>query len=148
MKVVVGTLAAVAAFVVVPASAQDDDIVKTRQAIMEVNVNAIGLAYDMSEGDIAFDATVARTALELIAADLTEFPNLFPDSSNVPPTNALPALWANKADFMAMAAKTVKDAQASIPDATSADKLTNSAAFLELQKDCTTCHTLYRKPLT
>jgi cytochrome c556 len=146
MKAVVSAFA-VAGLVAIPAAAQDE-VVKTRQAIMEVNANAVELAYNMSEGDIPFDAAVATTALQSIAADLTEFPNLFPDDSNIPPTNALPTVWSNRAAFVALAMKMVNDATAAAADATSADKLSNSAAFLEVQKNCTACHTQFRKPLT
>jgi cytochrome c556 len=76
VKAVLGALA-VGACVVTPASAQDE-VIETRQAVMELNVNAIGLAYDMSEGDIAFDPKVARTAILSIAADLQELPGFLP----------------------------------------------------------------------
>jgi cytochrome c556 len=135
-----------AAVAAIPALAQDE-VIKTRQAIMQVNNNAVELAYNISEGDLPWNAIVAKTALLSIASDLEYFMNLFPDDSNHPPTNALPAVWSNRPAFTAIANKMIADAKAAAADATSADALSNSKAFTEVQKNCTTCHTQFRKPL-
>jgi cytochrome c556 len=124
-----------------------EEIIRLRQSLMQVNQNSVELAYAMSEGDVPWDAAIAKNALLAIASDNEIFPSLFPDNTNVKPTHALPTVWSNKAGFTALSMKMAADARAAAADATSADILSASKAFAEVQKNCTTCHTQFRAPL-
>ena len=53
---------------------------------------------------------------------------------------------AHAAESYAAAMKMVTDAKAAAAAATSAQALATAPAFLEVQKNCTSCHTEFRKP--
>ena len=72
-----------------------------------------------------------------------DLPNLFPESSKTGgDTAALPAIWANKADFDAKAAKFVTDAKQAQTAVKDLD--TFKASFSTVTKDCGACHETYR----
>jgi cytochrome c556 len=121
---------ALTALVVSAASAQDE-VILTRQSMM-------------AEGDLPFDAAVARAGLLQVAANLENFQNLFPADSNHPPTHATPALWSNRAAFVALANKMVNDARTAANATTNADALKNSPAFKNVQNNCNACHLAFR----
>jgi cytochrome c556 len=98
----------------------------------------------MRRGTVPFDAGVAQSTLLVVAADLENFPNLFPDDSQQAPTHALPAVWSNRPPSAALAMKAVSDAKAAAVDATSAVGLRQSKAFADMKAGCTVCHTQFR----
>jgi cytochrome c556 len=137
---VAATLASAGAF----AQGQQNPMIAFRQALMDSNNAALGLVFGMIGGRVPFDATAAKNALLTIASDNEIFPTLFPDNTNVEPSNALPALWMNKAAFTQLSLKMTADARAAAAAATSAQALMASPAFREVGMNCTACHTQFR----
>jgi cytochrome c556 len=72
---------------------------------------------------------------------------LFPEGSAGPDSHALPAIWANKADFQAKA-NAFGDAAARLNElATAGDTAGFAAQVPVLQRGCSGCHGLYRAEL-
>ncbi|HXW20109.1 MAG TPA: cytochrome c, partial [Roseiarcus sp.] len=73
-------------------------------------------------------------------------PDLFPDNSKTgEDTHALPAIWENKADFVAHFQKLGADSTALL--ASIKDEATFKAEMPGLFKDCGACHETYRAKL-
>jgi cytochrome c556 len=71
---------------------------------------------------------------------------LFPQGSAGPNSRALPAIWANKADFVAKA-NAFGDAAARLKQlADAGDTAGFAAQTAVVQKGCGACHSLYRAP--
>jgi len=69
---------------------------------------------------------------------------LFPDGSTGPESRALPAIWANKADFEAKA-KTFGDSSARLAELAKAGDTAGFAAQAPVvASGCNSCHSLYR----
>ena len=69
---------------------------------------------------------------------------LFPDGSESPDSRALPALWANKADFQAKA-NAFGDASARLAELAKAGDTAGFAAQAAIvARGCDSCHSLYR----
>jgi cytochrome c556 len=100
---------------------------------------------DMLQGKAAYDAAAAKAALETIAKDAADFPNHFPEGSDTGETEALPAIWQNKADFDAKAKKLADDATAAAA-ATATGEDAFKAAAGAMFGNCKGCHEVYRKP--
>jgi cytochrome c556 len=126
------------------ALAQQADIIKLRQRIMDTNGQAAKVAVGMLKGEIPYDATIAASAALSISHDLDVFPNLFPAGSDQGETKASPDIWTNMDDFKAIAAKMVSDAKAAA-DAAAQGKDAFSQAFDAVGGDCKACHEKYRK---
>src|SRR5688572_21775922 len=89
-----------------------DDPIAAREALMKDNGAQATVAGQMIKGETPFDAAAAKAAMEKIAANAAQIPSFFPAGSEG--GDALPAIWANFADFEAKAAalKTAADAAA------------------------------------
>ena len=94
-------------------------------------------------GTIPFDAAVARNTLLVIAANLQNFQNLFPDNSKEQ-TGALPAVWTNRAAFVALANKTVTDATAGSGQLATLAAMKASKGLSDALADCDACHKAFR----
>src|SRR5262245_26666685 len=79
-----------------------EDMVAKRQALMKDNGANATIGGKMAQGETPFDAAAAKAAMEKIAANAAEIPADFPAGSEG--GKALPAIWANFADFEAKAA--------------------------------------------
>ncbi len=141
MRLSVASIALIALAAGTTAFAQSDAIAQ-RQALMKSNGAQAGALNKMVKGEVPFDAAAAKTALETIAKNITTFPTLFPEGSNVGETKAGPAIWTDKAGFEAAAAKLAADATAAAASATTLDAL--KAAFPMVGGDCGACHQKYR----
>lgn len=123
------------------------DPIPARQELMKMNgAAAWGVSLKMIKGETPFDEAKAADAMKIIADNLEEFPSLFPDDSmEGGETRARPAIWQNKADFEAKAAKTAEDAKAAETAAAEGPEAF-AAAFATLNDDCLACHEDYRAP--
>jgi cytochrome c556 len=137
------TAIAVAAFTGI-AGAQDSPQA-VRASLMEDVGKSSKVVGDMMQGKVAFDAAAAKAALEAISKDAAAFPNHFPEGSETGETDALPAIWQNKADFDAKAKKLSDDAAAAAV-ATDTGEDAFKAAAGAMFGNCKGCHELYRKP--
>ncbi len=124
------------------ATAQDEPY-KQRQAVMKVNGKAAKTMGDMLKGTTAFDAAAVNAVLlEMQAAD-ADLPNLFPEGSADPESQAAPAIWENRADFDARVAKFIADIDAAVA-ANPQDEAGVQTVLAQLGENCKGCHENYR----
>jgi cytochrome c556 len=135
--------AAVAALGVTAVLAQSDPIA-ARKAIMKENNNQGRIVRDMADGKRPFDLAAAKKAFATFQSASAKLPDLFPESSKVGDTRALPAIWEKSAEFKAAAAKFGSDAKAA--EASTKDLESLKTAFAEVGKNCGSCHQTFRKP--
>jgi cytochrome c556 len=143
-NVPLAALAFAAATTVATFAIGQDDPITARQAIMKSNAAQATTVGAMIKGEAPWDATAAAAAMNQIVTNMTTFPTLFPEGSDSGDTRALPAIWQNKADFEAHAAKLATDAKAAA-DAAATSQEAFTAAFATVGQDCGACHQLYRK---
>jgi cytochrome c556 len=97
----------------------------------------------MAKGEIPYDQTKAVGIFAAYVKAATDLPTLFPETSKTGgDTAALPAIWANKADFDAKAAKFAADAKQAQTQVKDLD--TFKATFSGVTKNCGGCHETYR----
>lgn len=72
-------------------------------------------------------------------------PGMFPPGTEIPPTEALPVVWTDRAGFET-AAQTLAIATSAVSQAVAAnDKTAYAAALDQVGKACSGCHDKYRK---
>lgn len=125
------------------ASAQSDPIAQ-RKTEFKAMAGAVKSPGAMLKGGEPFDAAKVKEALSTIVTQTGKLPALFPDSSKTGDTDALPAIWANKADFEARFDKLGKDAAAAIVSIT--DEASFKQTMPKLLGQCGGCHREYKKP--
>lgn len=119
----------------------DSDAIAKRRALMKANGDATKIVVGMLKG-APFDLGAVQAALKTYGEAAAKAPALFPDDSQTGDTNALPAIWENKADVLARLAKLGQDvaaAQASI-----VDRASFQAQMPGVLKNCGGCHEKYR----
>jgi len=131
---VIGAGAAVAA----------SDPIKERQTLMKGNGDAMKAITAMLKGEKPYDAKIAAEALKSVNTSLDKFVTLFPKGSETGgDTAAKPEIWANKADFEALARATKEGAgKAEKAAAGGLDSL--KTAMGDVGKGCKGCHEKYR----
>ncbi len=123
--------------------AQSDPIA-TRKATMK----AVGGAFygemgKMNKGETPFDHAKVEADLKKIVESAKALPALYPDTAKTGgDTAALPKIWEAKADFEGRYAKLAKEADAALANIT--DEASFKANYVELNKNCSGCHELYR----
>jgi cytochrome c556 len=123
----------------------DSDAIMQRRALMKANGAATKNVVGMLTG-APFDLGAVQAALKTYGEAAAKAPALFPDDSKTGDTNALPAIWDDKADLNARFAKLAQDvaaAQASITDQASFQ-----AQMPGVLKNCGGCHEKYRAKLS
>jgi cytochrome c556 len=128
------------------AVAQNASAITQRRALMDeigkATYRPIGA---MLRGQAPFDAAVVQNALTLIQRNGPRMAALFPpDSRTGAETNALPAIWDDKADFEPRFAKMVEEAAAIAPRVTDLATL-RSLMGPFIQTNCNGCHQRYVK---
>ena len=122
-------------------------IVKERMDLMKdvgAQMKAVG---KMIEGETAFDPVGAASAARRIADHSRGVLAMFPEGSNDPPSEALPVIWEEWADFAQLVSDMETRAGAlaeSAEDAKDADAI--RPQFAALGKTCSACHDDFRKP--
>ena len=119
----------------------DGDSITQRRALMKANGAAAGALVRILKG-APFDLAAVQAALKTFSDAAAKAPTLFPDDSKTGDTNALPAIWDNKADFEARFAKFGKDAAAA--SAAITDAASFKAQAPAIFSNCGGCHELYR----
>ena len=119
----------------------DGDPIKQRRALMKANGDATKTVVGMLKG-APFDLEAVKKTLSTYEDAATKAPALFPDDSKTGDTNALPAIWENKADFEARFAKFDADAKAA--SAAIVDQASFKATIPGVLKNCGGCHEQYR----
>jgi cytochrome c556 len=123
------------------AALADGDPIKQRRDLMKANGEATKPIVAMMKG-APFDLAAVTAALKSYANAAAKEPGLFPDSSKTGDTNALPAIWENKADFEARFAKLAKDVDAA--STVIVDEASFKATMPGVLKNCGGCHEQYR----
>ena len=134
--------AVVAAFAATAVVAQGDPIAARKGLMKGVGGENRNIT-EMLDGKQPFDLNKAKAALTTMSENAAKMPALFPAASKTGDTNALPAIWDNKADFDAKMAKFSADAKAAAGKVTNAETL--KAEVGEVRKNCGGCHNVYRK---
>jgi cytochrome c556 len=119
----------------------DGDAIAKRRALMKDNGAATKTVVDMLKG-APFDLAAVQAALKTYATAAAQAPADFPDDSKTGDTNALPAVWDNKADFNGRFVKFGQDAAAAASAIT--DQASFKAQIPAVLKNCGGCHELYR----
>jgi len=122
--------------------AQSDPIAE-RQALMKNNGKAAQAVAAMLSGKAPFDLATVQTSLKTFEIAAQKGPGLFPDDSKTgEDTHALPKIWENKADFVALFGKLGDDSKALLGSIK--DEASFKAQMPGLFKDCGACHGTYR----
>ena len=120
-----------------------DDPIHARKELMEANGKATKAVVAIMKGASPFKLETVQAALNAYAATAEKAPALFPvGTEKGGKTEALPAIWKNKADFDARFAKLGEDSKAALAAIT--DQATFKANFPAVLKNCNGCHETYR----
>jgi cytochrome c556 len=118
------------------------DAIKERRALMKANGEATKPIVPMLKGQAPVDVDVIQKALKTYVDAAQKMPSLFPPDSKTGDTNALAAIWVDKADFEAKFKKLGEDATAALSQVK--DDASFKAIMPNLYKDCGGCHEKYR----
>ncbi|WP_279482624.1 cytochrome c [Aureimonas sp. SK2] len=128
-----------------PATAQNTDVIAERQQLMKNNAAAARAANALIKGEQPYDAAKATEILTTLNTDAQKFGTLFPeDSKTGGKTEAAAAIWEKPAEFEAANAKFVADTQAAL-DAKPADVEAFKTAFAGVAANCQSCHQQFRQ---
>lgn len=131
-------------------------IVKERMDQMSLlgdHAKAVG---DMLKGKTSFDILAADAAAQAFVTHGDKIPSLFPDtedSRESTATEALPAVWKNWDEFVALANKFTDDSKALLTVTSGLSNGTQStdeqsravrAVFFKAAKNCSACHERFR----
>ena len=146
MKRTLFAAAAVAALgTVALAQAVVNPAITERKAILKTFGAAAGDMGKMVRGEQPFDAAKVKANLMVYIDGTKKLPGLFPDDSKTGGnTEALPAIWEKKAEFVAIYAKLGADAEAADKAITNVDTL--KTEWPKLTANCGTCHKTFRVP--
>ena len=136
-----------ASLLVLPAAAlaQNAEVIKERKANFKAMADAAKPTGAMLKGEADFDLAAVKNAIKVFQEKAALQGKLFPDDSKEgEKTEALPAIWENKADFEDRFVKLAAAAKAAETSITDAD--TFEAEWPEVMGNCGGCHKKYRKP--
>ena len=141
--------AAGAALIVIGVSAghaadEAENIIKYRQNVMKSIGGHIANIAAVAKGQVTYIENVSAHARAL--ADMTKLvAPLFPEGTDTGKTNALPAIWTDRAKFDAALKANQAAAAAMVDAAATNDLATIQAALGKLGKSCGGCHKPFRK---
>jgi cytochrome c556 len=136
-----------ASLLVLPVSAlaQNAAVIKERKDAFKAMGDAAKPTGAMLKGEADFDLAAIKNAIKVYQEKAAILPKLFPDDSKEgEKTEALPAIWENKADFEGRFAKLAEMAKAAETSITDAD--TFAEEWPKVMGNCGGCHKKYRKP--
>jgi cytochrome c556 len=127
------------------ALAQNAGVIKERKANFKAMADAAKPTGAMLKGEADFDLAAIKNAIKVFQEKAALQGKLFPDDSKEgEKTEALPAIWENKADFEDRFVKLAEAAKAADTSITDAD--TFEAEWPKVMGNCGGCHKKYRKP--
>jgi cytochrome c556 len=128
----------------VGAAIAQSNVVEQRQGLMKQMGAQTRPLGGMLRGQQPFDLAQAQASLKIIADSAEKAAPLFPESSkNAEKTEALPAIWENKAKFDGIMTKLNQDAQTAI--ASIKDEASFKTEVPKVLQNCGTCHNEFRK---
>lgn len=117
-------------------------VVKGRQAGMRMSGALVGgIKAAIDRGD---DVKTLTGPARALAAWASAVPGMFPEGSNVPPTEAQPTVWTDSAGFKAQADAYAAAAGKLATAAQAGDKDGAVAALGEVRAACGACHATYK----
>ncbi|MFT6877600.1 MAG: cytochrome c556 [Granulosicoccus sp.] len=131
-------------------------IVKERMDGMSLLGDHSKTVGDMLKGKAAFDLLAVEEAAQAFVTHGKLIPSLFPDtedSRESTATEALPAIWSNWDEFIAIADKFTNDSQSLLTVATGLSTGTENVddqsravrtVFFKAAKNCSACHERFR----
>jgi cytochrome c556 len=129
----------------VSALAQNAAVIKERKEAYKAMGDAAKPTGAMLKGEADFDLAAVKNAIKVYQEKAAILPKLFPDDSKEgEKTEALPAIWENKADFEQRFVKFAEMAKAAETSITDAD--TFAEEWPKVMGNCGGCHKKYRKP--
>lgn len=147
----VAAVAVLAGWAAVAQDAEDPfaDAVETRHGLMLQMASSLGQLGAMAKGETAYDAALATKSAQNVAAIASVLSmEQFPEGSEYQKSAdsfALPALWANQADFLQKVADLNTAAAALVSDSgTGVDGV--KAGLGVVGGACSACHKAYRQP--
>jgi cytochrome c556 len=119
-------------------------VVKGRQAGMRMSgaiMASIKGAIDRGD-DVKTQAFAARS----LAGWANALPGMFPEGTNIAPTEVMPAIWTDWAGFKAKSDAYVAATAKLVAATQSGDKAAFAAAWGEVRTTCGACHDAYKQP--
>jgi cytochrome c556 len=110
---------------------------------MMMSSSAFGALKAQASAD---DLKRANFPAHALAGWARAIPAMFPEGTDIPPSDALPALWSDRAGFNAAAEGFVVATTAVNQAVAANDKVAYRAALDQVGKACSACHDKYRKP--
>ncbi len=136
--------AALTATAFAPAHAQNLEVIKERKALLKEMGKATKDPGAMLKQEVPFDLAAVKAALATYKANAPKIAKLFPDDSKTGgETEALPAIWDNKADVTKRYEKLAADATAA--EGTITDEISFLEEFPKVVGNCGGCHKQYRE---
>jgi cytochrome c556 len=125
-----------------------DDPIAARQALMDSNGAAAGLAGGVLKDEVAYSPVVGKAVIEAFSATAHAVGSFFPEGSDDPArSKASPKIWEDAAGFGAALGKFGSDVAAAREAAGKdgpADKAAFAAAVQPVLGNCKSCHESYR----
>lgn len=126
-------------------AAQNVSVIKERKDHLKQMGDAVKPVGAMFKGEADFELGPVQAALKKMQEKAKILPALFPeDSKTGGETEALPAIWDDKADVEARFKKLGEAAKAAEPAIT--DEETFGDTWKEVVGNCSGCHKKFRKP--
>lgn len=122
----------------------ESEAIAQRRAIMKAGIVEVRKVSAMARGETAFDLETVQHTLKMFSTDIPKLKELFPEDSQTGSTNALPAIWQRKAEFLGRYDKMAADV-ASISTAVT-DEASFKANWPKLGGNCGGCHRDFKKP--
>ncbi|HMR62185.1 MAG TPA: cytochrome c [Amaricoccus sp.] len=138
---------AAAAVAALPALGAEDPIA-VRQALMDNNGTAAGVAGAVMKGELAYSPVVGKAVIYAVSATAAAYGDYFPEGSeDAARSNASPKIWQDMAGFEAELAK-FQEAAAKAREIAGKDGPADADAFKAAMgpifDSCKTCHESYR----
>ncbi|HEX5599969.1 MAG TPA: cytochrome c [Hyphomicrobiaceae bacterium] len=120
------------------------DFIDQRQRAMKALANAAKAPGAVLKGEAKFELDKVHSSLAVFKEQAAKLKDLWPDDSKDGETNALPAVWDKKSEFLALFDKFEADVQ------TASEKIKDEDSFKaewpKVMSNCGGCHKQYRKP--
>lgn len=115
-----------------------------RQQAMKAMASAAKEPGAAIKGEAKFDLAKVHSSLSVYQEQAAKLKDLWSDDSKDGDTEALPAVWEKKDEFLARFDKLAADAKAAA--AAIKDEVTFKAEWPKVMSNCGGCHKQYRKP--
>lgn len=117
--------------------------VTERQQAMKTMASAAKGPGAVLKGEAKFELDSIHSSLAVYQEQAAKLKDLWPDDSKAGETNALPAVWDSKSEFLARFEKLAADAKAAAESIK--DEATFKAEWPKVMGNCGGCHKQYRK---